>query len=93
MPRLRLGKIDKVEQNIPLNFMAPVGFQCCVQFSEDLIDWETLHRIEGTDENVEIDVEVIPGTIKGFYRLLLIEGQEDAKQVTGIRVAPEIEMN
>jgi hypothetical protein len=79
MPRLGLGKINKIEQKIPLNFLAPVGFQCCVQFSEDLINWETLHQVEGTDENVEIDVEIIPGTSKGFYRLLLIEGQEDDK--------------
>ena len=79
MPRLRLGKIDKVEQNIPLNFMAPIGFQCCVQFSKDLINWETLHRVEGANENVEIDVEIIPGTSEGFYRLLLIESQKDDK--------------
>ncbi|MDA7910674.1 hypothetical protein N9274_01280 [Akkermansiaceae bacterium] len=78
-PRLRLGKINKNEQNFPLNFLAPVGFQCCVQFSEDLINWEILHQLEGTDENIEIAVEVIPGTSKGFYRLLLIEGQDDAK--------------
>ena len=79
MPRLRLGKMNIEETKIPLSFMAPVGFQCCVQFSENLENWKTLHTIQGEDADVEIDVEIVPGSSTGFYRLLLIEGQEEDK--------------
>jgi len=79
MPRLRLGKMNIEETKIPLSFMAPVGFQCCVQFSENLENWKTLHTVQGEDADVEIDVEIVPGSSTGFYRLLLIEGQEEDK--------------
>ena len=79
MPQLRLGKMNIEETKIPLSFRAPVGFQCCVQFSENLESWETLHTVQGEDADVEIDVEIVPGTTTGFYRLLLIEGREEDK--------------
>jgi hypothetical protein len=55
-----------------LRFHAPAGFQCCLQFSDDLVQWETLHIIEGQDEDIEINVEILPGRARGFFRLLLI---------------------
>ncbi len=79
VPRLRLGRMNIEETKIPLSFMAPVGFQCCVQFSENLENWETLHTIQGEDADVKIDVEIVPGSKTGFYRLLLIEGREEDK--------------
>ena len=79
VPRLKLGKMNIEETKIPLSFMAPDGFQCCVQFSENLKNWKTLHTVQGEDADVEIDVEIVPGSSTGFYRLLLIEGQEEDK--------------
>jgi len=79
VPRLKLGKMNIEETKIPLSFMAPDGFQCCVQFSENLENWKTLHTVQGEDADVEIDVEIVPGSSTGFYRLLLIEGQEEDK--------------
>ena len=48
------------------------GATGCVQFSDDLVQWNTLHIIEGQDEDISINIEILPDRVRGFFRLLLI---------------------
>jgi hypothetical protein len=53
---------------IVLRFSVPVGVNCCIQFSENLRDWTTIHTIIGM--GTEVAYPVTPTAAKGFYRLL-----------------------
>ena len=56
---------------LTLRLCAPSGWTCEIEQSLDLVQWQTVTEVAGTDAPQDIVVPVPPGQTVGFYRAVM----------------------
>ncbi len=72
-PIIHLHTIDLTDAGVRLNFTGETDHQYEVQTSADLIRWDRLGTVPGTQEQMEYLDRTPPGTAARFYRVVMQE--------------------